>query len=319
MRLTCAWHLWFAIFLALALGSAASCPVTAQTAPKLKAVASTPDLAALAAEVGGERVQVQYLASGNQDLHFVQPKPSYLLKLRQADLLVIVGLELESGWLTRGHHTPSLVSQSGNSRIQPGSPGYFDASQYAEVLGMPTRLVTPSIQPFGNPHYWLDPENGRKIAQALAEKFGQLRPNDASYFDERFRTLSRRLADAEEKWTAEMRPYHGRKVVTYSQSWSNFLKYFQLVSVGEIEPQPGISPSPRHTSELVGLMKSQNVDVILVEPYFELKTPNDIARRTGAKVVVMPSSVGGERGITDYFQLFDHDLVALTKAFHSKS
>ena len=319
MRLNCAWHRWSAAFLALALSGAASCPVIAQTAPKLKVVASTADLAALAREVGGERAEVQYLASGNQNLHFVQPKPSYLLKLRQADLLIVVGLELESGWLTRSHHTPSLVSQSGNSRIQPGSPGYFDASQYAEVLGMPTRLVTPSIQPFGNPHYWLDPENGRKIAQALANKLGELRPVDASYFDDRFQTFSRRLADAQEKWNAEMRPYHGRKVVTYSQSWSNFLKYFHLVSVGEIEPQPGISPSPRHTSELVGLMKSQNVTVILMEPYFDLKIPNDIARRTGANVAVMPSSVGGAKGITDYFQLFDYDLTALTKAFDSKS
>ena len=294
-------------------------PVFAQTGPKLKVVASTADLAALAAEVGGERVEVQYLASGNQNLHYVQPKPSYLLKLRQADLLIIVGLELESGWLTRSHHTPSLVNQSGNSRIQQGAPGYFDASQYAEVLGGPTRLITPSIQPFGNPHYWLDPENGRRIAQALTNKLSELRPNDASYFDDRFQTFGRRLTDAEQKWSAEMRPYHGRKVVTYSQSWSNFLKYFQLVSVGEIEPQPGIAPSPHHTSELVGMMKSQNVGVILVEPHFELKIPNDIARRTGAKVVVMPSSVGGDKGITDYFQLFDYDLAGLTKAFHSKS
>ncbi len=115
-----------------------------------------------------------------------------------------------------------------------------------------------------------------------------------------------------------MRPYHGRKVVTYYRSWSNFLKYFQLVSVGELEPQPGIPPSRHHTSELIGLMKRENVQVILVEPYFEMKTPNDIARKTGAKVVVLPSSVGGEKGITEYFQLFDYDLAVLTRAFRSK-
>lgn len=315
MRLTCSWHHWSAVFLALALSIAASCPVIAQSAPKLKVVASTADLAALAVEIGGDRVEVQYLASGKQDLHFVQPKPSYLLKLRQADLLIIVGLELESGWLTRSHHAPSLLNQSGNSRIQPGAPGYFDASQFAEILGMPTRLVTPSIQPFGNPHYWLDPENGRQIARALTEQFDQLQPNDASYFHDRFRAFSDRLSNAEEKWKAEMHPYRGRKVATYSRSWSNFLKYFQLDSVGEIEPQPGIAPSSRHTSELIEVMKSQSVGVILVEPYFELKVPDDIARRTGAKVVVMPSSVGGEKSISDYFQLFDYDVALLTKTF----
>lgn len=315
MRLTCSWHHWSAVFLALALSIAASCPVIAQSAPKLKVVASTADLAALAVEIGGDRVEVQYLASGKQDLHFVQPKPSYLLKLRQADLLIIVGLELESGWLTRSHHTPSLLNQSGNSRIQPGARGYFDASQFAEILGMPTRLVTPSIQPFGNPHYWLDPENGRRIAQAIANKLSELRPSDASYFDGQFRAFSDRLSNAEEKWNADMRPFRGRKVATYSRSWSNFLKYFQLGSVGEIEPQPGIAPTSRHTSELIDVMKNQRVGVILVEPYFELKVPNDIARRAGAKVVVMPSSVGGEKNITDYFQLFDYDLALLTRAF----
>lgn len=307
------------LLLVVALTGGAATPVFAQATSKLKIVTSTADLAALAAEVGGERAEVQSLIRGNQDPHFAQAKPTYLLKLRQADLLIIVGLELESGWLTRSHHTPSLVSQSGNSRIQPGAAGYFDASQYAEVLDTPTRLVTPSIQPFGNPHYLLDPENGRKIAEALAHKLGELRPNDASYFDDRFHAFSKRLSDAEEIWNAEMRPYHGRKVVTYYRSWSNFLKYFQLVSVGEIEPQPGIPPSRDHTSELVNLMKNQNVEVILVEPYFELKTPKDIAGKTGAKVVVIPSSVGGGKGITDYFQLFDYDLALLTNAFHSKS
>ena len=154
----------------------------AKAAVKLRLVASTPDLATLAAEVGGDRVQVGSLASGAENPHFVEAKPSYLLELRRADLLIIVGLELESAWLTRSHHTPSLLSQPGNSRIQPGGSGYFDASQYAEILETPNRLVTPNIQPLGNPHYWLDPENGRSIAQALAKKMGEMRPKDAAYF-----------------------------------------------------------------------------------------------------------------------------------------
>ena len=309
---------WRALLLGLALVATIAAPAVAQTSPKLKVITSTADLAALAAEVGGDRAEVESLVRGNQDPHFVQAKPSYLLKLRKADLLIVVGLELESGWLTRGHHTQSLLSQSGNPRIQPGAVGYVDASQYAGILEAPIRLVTPGIQPFGNPHYWLDPENGRKIAQALANKMSEMRPSDSSYFNDRFKVFSQRLSDAEKAWDTKMAPYHGRKVVTYSRSWSNLLKHFQLVSVGEIETQPGIPPSPSHTRELIQLMKSNDVKVILVEPYFELNTPNAIAHETGAEVLVMPSSVGGERGVTEYFQLFDYDLALLTRAFAAK-
>jgi zinc/manganese transport system substrate-binding protein len=201
----------------------------AKAAPKLKVVASTSDL--------------ESIIRGNQDPHFAEAKPSYLLKLRQADLLIVVGLQLEGAWLTEGHHRPSLMSQSGNPRIQPGASGYFDASQYAEILGIPSQPLTPDIQPFGSQHYWLDPENGRRIAQALANKLSELQPTDASYFKDSVQKFSDRLSDAEKTWDAEMQPYHGRRVVTYHRSWPNFLKHFQLVAVGEIEP------SPRHPTE----------------------------------------------------------------------
>ena len=309
---------WPTVLLALVVSGAAPCLVTAQPGAKLKVVASTAGLAALAAEVGGTRIEVESLSRGNQDPHFVQAKPSYLLKLRRADLLIVVGLQLEGAWLTEGHHRPSLMSQSGNPRIQPGSSGYFDASQYAQILEIPGPPVTPSIHAFGNPHYWLDPENGRSIARALANKLSEMRPEDASYFRDRFQAFSERLSDAEKVWEAGVRPYRGRKVVPFHRSWSYFLKHFQLISVGEIEPQPGIPPSRGHTAELIRFMKSENVRVILVEPYFELNTPNAIARETGAEVVVMPSSVGGEKETDNYFQLFDYDLALLTQAFHSK-
>ena len=302
------------LLLGLALVSTAASPVLAQATPKLKVVASTSDLAALAAEVGGDRIDVQSIVRGDQDPHFAEAKPSYMLKLRHADLLIVVGLQLEARWLTRGFHRPPLISESGNPRIQPGASGYFDASQYAEILDLPTQPVTPSIQPVGNPHYWLDPENGRRIAHALAIKLSELRPDDALYFNERFLAFSTRLSDAEKVWDAEMQPYHGRKVVTYYRSWPNFLKHFQLASVGEIEPRPGIPPSGAHTKELINLMKHENVKVILVEPYFELKTPHAIALATGAEVVVLPSSVGGEKEVTDYFKLFDFDLALLRRA-----
>lgn len=290
----------------------------AQAPSKLKVVTTTSDLAALAAEVGGDRIEVETLARGYQDPHFVEPKPSFLLKLHHADLLLLVGLELETAWLVQRFRMPSLITQSGNPRIQVGAPGYFDASPYAEILDVPTPPVTRAmgIHPIGNPHYWLDPENGRRIAQAIATKFAQMRPTDGAYFNRRFDAFSQRLTQKEKAWDEQMRPYHGRKVIAYHRSWSNFLKRFELMSIGEIEPRPGIPPNRHHTRELINLMRHQNV-IILVEPYFELKIANRIARETGARVVVVLSSVGGEKEITDYFKLFDYDLELVSKALQA--
>jgi zinc/manganese transport system substrate-binding protein len=273
------------------------------------------DLAELTQEVGGDRVDVQSIAKGYQDPHFVEAKPSFLLMMRRADLLVTVGLQLEIGWL------PPLISQCGNPRVQVNAPGYLDASQFAEILELPTGPVSRAqgdVHPLGNPHYWLDPENGRRVARGIANKLAQLRPQDAPYFEQRFQDFSRRLTEAEKRWDAQMAPYHGRKVVTYHRSWPNFTKRFGLEVVGEVEPRPGIPPSPRHTIEIIELMKREGAKVILVEPYFDLKTPNSIAGATGAKVVVMLPSVGGEKQVTDYFKLFDYDLGLLSQAFQGQ-
>ncbi len=284
----------------------------AQAAGKIQIVTATSDLAALAQEVGGDRVEVESIARGYQDPHFVEAKPSFLLKLRKADLLIVVGLELEIGWL------PPLINQCGNSRIQVGAPGYFDASRFAEILEIPKGVVTRAegdVHPLGNPHYWLDPANGQRIAKGIADKLSEMRPADASYFEQRYQTFTKRLQEEDQKWEAEMKPYAGRKVVTYHRSWPNFAKHFDLDVVGYVEPRPGIPPSPSHTLELIQLMKRENIKVIMVEPYFDLKTPKAIARDTGAQVVVMMPSVGGEKEITDYFKLFDYDIALLKKAF----
>jgi len=288
-------------------------PILAE-AKKLTVVTATTDIAALAQEVGGEKISVESIAKGYQDPHFVEAKPSFLLKLRQADLLIVVGLQLEIGWL------PPLINQSGNARIQVGAPGYLDASQFAEILDIPTGTVTRAmgdVHPLGNPHYWLDPENGRRIAKGIAGKLGDLDPSNTAYYQERFQDFDKRLAAAEQKWDAEMKPYHGRKVVTYHNSFPNFAKHFSLNVIGYVEPRPGIPPTPSHTIELIGLMKRENCKVILVEPYFDLKTPQAIARDTGGIVVQYLPSVGGEKQVTNYFELFDYDIGLLTKAFQS--
>jgi zinc/manganese transport system substrate-binding protein len=288
--------------------------VGAAQAKKLDVVTSTTDMAALAQEVGGDKINVEALAKGYQDPHFVEPKPSFLLKLRHTDLLIVVGLDLEIGWL------PPLITQSGNPKIQVGGQGYLDASQFAEILDKPTGTISRAmgdVHPLGNPHYWLDPDNGRRIAKGVAGKLSELDPPDAAYFQQRFQDFDKRLTDAEKRWDTEMTPFHGRKVVTYHTSWSNFAKHFGVSIEGYIEPRPGIPPTPQHTLEIINLMKRDNVKVVMVEPYFDLKTPNSIGAATGAKVIVMLPSVGGEKEATDYFKLFDYDLGLLTNAFKS--
>ncbi|HYL13805.1 MAG TPA: metal ABC transporter substrate-binding protein [Terriglobales bacterium] len=303
----------FGIILTLGLLTAGLLPSRAE-AKKLNVVTSTTDMAALTQEVGGDKVNVEAIAKGYQDPHFVEAKPSFLLKLRQADLLVVVGLQLEIGWL------PPLITQSGNPRIQVGAPGYLDASQFAEILEIPQGTVTRAmgdVHPMGNPHYWLDPDNGRRIARGIANKLAEMDPADASYFQQRFQDFDKRLTGAEQKWDAEMKPYRGRKVVTYHRSFPNFAKHFGLDVIGYVEPRPGIPPTPTHTLELIQLMKRENCKVVLVEPYFDLKTPQAIGRETGAQVVVYLPSVGGEKGVDDYFKLFDYDIGLLIKAFNA--
>ncbi len=247
-------------------------------AKKLNVVTSTTDMAALTQEVGGDKVAVESIAKGYQDPHFVEAKPSFLLKLRQADMLVVVGLQLEIGWL------PPLIAQSGNPRIQVGASGYLDASQFAEIMEIPQGTVTRAegdVHPLGNPHYWLDPDNGRRIARGIANKLKQADPGDEAYFQQRFDDFDKRLTAAEQKWDAEMKSFRGRKVVQ--------------------------------------LMKRENCKVVLVEPYFDLKTPQSIGREAGAQVVVYLPSVGGEKGVDDYFKLFDYDIGLLIKAFNATS
>ncbi len=271
----------------------------------IKVVTTTQDLESLTREVGGDKVAVDSLAKGYQDPHFVEAKPSFILKLHSADLLVAVGRELEIGWL------PPLINQSRNPRIQPNGDRYLDASSTARILEIPTGQLTRAmgdVHPSGNPHYWLGPDNGRRVAQLIQKKLTEITPGDSAYFAQRYADFDRRLAEAEKRWHAALAPYKGVKVVTYHRSWPNFTDSFGLDVIGYVEPKPGIPPSPSHTVELIEEMKRQNVKVIMIEPYFDRKTPDSIARETGAQVIVLAPSVGGVKEVTDYFKLFDYDV-----------
>jgi ABC-type Zn uptake system ZnuABC Zn-binding protein ZnuA len=278
---------------------------------KLTVITTTEDLASIAREVGGDRITVEPIARGYQDPHFVEAKPSFILKLQKADILVAVGRDLEIGWL------PPLIQQSRNAKVQVGGSGYLDASLKARILEIPQGQITRAegdVHPLGNPHYWLDPENGKLVAKEIADKLSQLRPGDRAFFEQRLTDFTARVAEAEKRWESTMAPYKGTKVVTYHRSFPNFAERFGLDVIGYVEPRPGIPPSPQHTLDLINDMKRQNVKLVLVEPYFDLKTPNSIGRATGAEVLVMPPSVGGVKEVTDYFKLFDYDINLLIGA-----
>ena len=284
----------------------------ANAAGKINVITATQDLAAIGADIGGDRITIEAIAKGYQDPHFVEPKPSFLIKLQKADLLVLVGLQLEIGWL------PPLIMQSGNSKIQPNNSGYLDMSQFCEILEIPTTQVTRAmgdVHPLGNPHYWLNPENGRRIAKAYQTKLSDMRPADAAYFAQHYADFDKRLTESEKRWDAQMAPYRGRKVVTYHRSWPNFCERFGLNVVDYVEPKPGIPPTPSHTLEVINTMKRENIKLIMVEPYFDLRTPNSIASAVGGQVLVLLPSVGGVKEVNDYFQLFDYDIKLLSEAF----
>jgi ABC-type Zn uptake system ZnuABC Zn-binding protein ZnuA len=285
---------------------------TGDAQSKLNVVTSTEDLATITREVGGDKVTVVALAKGYQDPHFVEPKPSFILAVNRANLYIAIGRELEIGWL------PPLVTSSRNARIQPGARGYLDASLNVRILEIPTGQITRAmgdVHPLGNPHYWLEPGNGRLIAQAIRNRLGELSPADRAYFAQRYDDFDRRLAAAEKRWDVTMAPYKGTRIVTYHRSWPNFTERFGLEVVGYVEPKPGIPPSPSHTLELIDEMKRGGVKLIVVEPYFSLRTPQAIANQfAGGKVLILAPSVGGVKEVTDYIQLFEYNVNLLAGA-----
>jgi zinc/manganese transport system substrate-binding protein len=282
---------------------------------KVKVVTTLQDLASIADSVGGDRVETFALARGYQDPHFVDAKPSFVLKLSKADLLVVAGLELEIGYL------PPLVDQSRNDAIRPGARGYLDASVGCDILQRPTTQVTRAmgdVHPYGNPHYWTDPENGRVIARAIAAKLSELDPGGKAQYDQNLAAFEKKLAEKIREWDGKMTPYAGTKVVTFHDSWPNFAKHFKLTVAGHVEPKPGIPPTPSHTLEIINLIQSEKIPLMLVEPYFDRKTPDAIASKTGATVVTFYPSVGGVPAIKDYFGLFDYDIDAFVTAMKGK-
>ncbi len=280
---------------------------------KLNVVTTTSDLRYIAAEVGGEYVETFSIAKGYQDPHFVDAKPSFVLKLKRADLFIQVGLDLEVGW------APPLLETARNKDVYFGGEGYMDASSGIELLEVPrtdaaTLRAQGDIHVFGNPHYWLDPRNGKVIARNICDKLVKLRPADAAAFEANLERFNARLDSAYNVWQEKLAPYQGARIIAYHNSWPYFEKAFGIDIVGFIEPKPGIPPSPSHLVSVIQKMKKERVQVIIISPYFDDKPAKAVARRTDAEVVYIAPSVGAFPEIETYFDLFEYNIEALTEA-----
>ena len=278
---------------------------------QLKVVTSTTDLYDIAKAVGGNKITATHIGEGYQDPHFIEAKPSFVLQLRNADVWAFVGLDLEIGWM------PLLLQGARNPKLQPGQTGYVDVSRVIPVLDMARGNVDRSqgdVHPLGNPHYWLDPENGRKIAKLFRETFSQLDSKNASTYEANEKAFTQRLDAAERAWQADLAKIKGKPVVAWHTSWRYFAEYNGMNIVGFMEPKPGVPPSPAHLAGLIQTMKQTGAKVIVMEPFYDRKTANFVASKTGAKVLVLPPSVGGTKGLDDYIQLMTSDIRQLAAA-----
>ena len=278
---------------------------------QLKVVTSTTDLYDIAKAVGGEKITATHIGEGYQDPHFIEAKPSFVLQLRNADVWAFVGLDLEIGWM------PLLLQGARNPKLQPGQPGYVDASRVISVLDVARGNVDRSqgdVHPLGNPHYWLDPENGRRIAKLFQETFATLDPKNVSVYDANAKAFTQRLDAAERTWQADLAKIKRQPVVAWHTSWRYFAEYTGMNIVGFMEPKPGVPPSPAHLAGLIQTMKQAGAKVIIMEPFYDKKTADFVAGKTGAKVLVLAPSVGGAKGLDDYIRLMTSGIQQLAAA-----
>ncbi len=277
-------------------------------AAQLHVVTSTTDLFDLAKAVGGDRVIATHIGEGYQDPHFIEAKPSFVLQLQRADVWAFVGLDLEIGWM------PLLIDGARNPRIALGGSGYLDVSRAMPVIDIPRGAVDRSqgdVHPLGNPHYWLDPENGRRIARLLLAKFSELAPKDAPVFSANERAFEDRLGAAENSWAAELAAIKGKPVVAWHTSWRYFAEYTGMNIVAYMEPKPGVPPSPSHLVTVIRAVKATGAKVIILEPFYDRKVADFVAKETGATVLVLSPSVGGLPGTGDYLSLMRQDIAQL--------
>jgi zinc/manganese transport system substrate-binding protein len=278
---------------------------------RLEVVTTTPDLGAIATAVGQDRISVTALARGTEDPHFVTPRPSFIRILNRADLLIEGGADLEVGWL------PPLVQNARNRRILPGQRGHIAAARNVPLLGVPTGPVDRSmgdVHAGGNPHFLLDPVNGRIVARTIAERLTLLDPDGTAYYEENLGRFIRQIDERLVQWQETLQPFKGTKVVTYHKNYDYFARRFGFELFDTIEPLAGIEPSPRHIAALVLAMRENDVRMIWMEPFRPRRTPARVADGTGATLVFLPEMVGGIEGVDTYIDLIDYNVSQVAQA-----
>ena len=278
---------------------------------KLNIVTTTQDSAAIVQALGGEHVQVESLTLGTRDPHFAEATPSMIRRVYQADLLVLIGADLEIGWL------PPLLETARNGRVLPGARGYLDLSASALLLDKPDGPVSRAqgdVHAQGNPHYWLDPGNGVRMAQAISARLAEIDPVHAADFHAKLEVFEMQLRQHLARWQAQLAALKGKPVIAYHKSFVYLAHAFDFRIVAEVEPKPGIPPNAAHLQQLVARIRAHKIGVLIMEPYYERRSAEYLARETGIKIVVLPQSVGAQPQVSTYFDLFDAIVAACKSA-----
>ena len=284
-------------------------PADAGAAKKLRVVSTIPDLADITKQIAGDLVDVSSIATGVEDIHAVPMKPSYAVLLNRADAIVLMGLEAEHAFL------PALLEASRNPKIQRDTPGYIDASVYVRPLEVPTRLDRSlgDIHPMGNPHYNLDPGNGKNVVRAIVDGLARLDPANATTFKKNGDAYVAKLEEAMTRWQQQAAPLKGKKFVTYHPDFIYFAERFGMVQFGTIEIRPGVDPTPAHIADLIEKMRQAKVDLVIRELHYPAGLAATVAQSTGAKLVELPAMTRGVPEAKDYISFIDYNVRTLVK------
>ncbi len=299
---------------AVVFGAGSPAPRPVVDAKKINVVATTADLASIAIAIGGAAVDVKTLAKPSEDAHFVDAKPSSIVTLNRADVLIDGGAELELGWL------PALLQSARNPKIAAGAPGRVTASQGVRLLEVPTSFDRSKgdVHSIGNPHFLIDPVNVRVIAANIAAHFAQVDPANASLYRTNLQQFHARLDAKLTEWQRRLAPYAGAKIVTFHKDFVYLASRFKLNVVTTLEPKPGIAPSPSHIAKVITTMKAQNARVILVQPFQNRKTAETVARQTGGIILDIAQQPGAAKGTATYFDLMDKIVGSIADALQKQ-
>jgi len=275
---------------------------------KLNVVATLPDFGSLAREIGGDKIDIVVLAKATEDPHFVDARPSFVVSMRNADVLIDGGAELEIGWL------PPLLQNARNPKIEIGKPGRVQASAGVRLMNVPTNVTRAAgdVHALGNPHFMTDPIIAKAVAQHIAQSFSAVDPANAASYDANYKKFEAAINAKLQEWGAAMLPFKGQNVVAYHDSWVYFAHRFGVNIDIFLEPKPGIPPSPSHLTEVIARMKAQKIKAIIVEPFHDRRIAEKAASATGAKVVEFSQFPGALRGTDSYVKLIDTLVSRLT-------